>query len=219
MTKDYYQILEVSPKADPGTIKKSFRRLAHRFHPDKNQDHQPFSATHYLEIQEAYNVLSDPKARSAYDQERWMSGITPGKNTEPVTPAFLLQELQKLNRHLERIDIFRMSQESLSGYLQFLLSDRHLSIINAASDARVNQQIITESLRAMTLLSFKYTKAVFPRLKSIISLSPDVEKMVLSAEQLAERRHFRARLNPLIIVLVTLILCLAMFFFSRKGTS
>ncbi|MFW5853054.1 MAG: molecular chaperone DnaJ [Patescibacteria group bacterium] len=61
--KDYYQILGVSKKATKDEIKKNFRKLAHKYHPDKTGgDEQKFK-----EISEAYHVLSDDKRRSEYD--------------------------------------------------------------------------------------------------------------------------------------------------------
>ncbi len=63
--KDYYQILQVTRNADFHEIKKSYRFLAKRFHPDKNSD--PEAQTQFAEIAEAYRILSDLKKRKEYD--------------------------------------------------------------------------------------------------------------------------------------------------------
>src|SRR3989344_405945 len=63
MTKDYYNVLGIDKKASPDDIKKAFRKLAHKYHPDKGgTDEQKFK-----EITEAYSVLSDDKRRREYD--------------------------------------------------------------------------------------------------------------------------------------------------------
>src|SRR3989338_2072030 len=63
MAKDYYNVLGVDKKASPDDIKKAFRKLAHKYHPDKGgTDEQKFK-----EITEAYSVLSDDKKRREYD--------------------------------------------------------------------------------------------------------------------------------------------------------
>ena len=68
MTKrDYYQILGVGREAAPEEIKKTYRRLAQKYHPDKNPDDTQ-SGERFMEINEAYSVLSDPERRSAYDR-------------------------------------------------------------------------------------------------------------------------------------------------------
>jgi curved DNA-binding protein CbpA len=66
--KDYYAILGISPTATESEIKKAFRRLAVRYHPDKNSsaDAKP----RFQEINEAYDVLGDAGKRSQYDARR-----------------------------------------------------------------------------------------------------------------------------------------------------
>jgi len=62
-TKDYYSVLGVDKRATPDDIKKAFRKLAHKYHPDKGgTDEQKFK-----EITEAYSILSDDKKRREYD--------------------------------------------------------------------------------------------------------------------------------------------------------
>lgn len=69
MSKDYYRILGVPRDATPQEIKKSYRMLAMRFHPDRNRD-DPSSAECFKEITEAYGVLIDPEKRRTYDRQR-----------------------------------------------------------------------------------------------------------------------------------------------------
>lgn len=64
MGKDYYRILGISKGASDDEIKKAFRALAHKYHPDKEGG----SEAKFKEINEAYQVLSDPKKRAQYDQ-------------------------------------------------------------------------------------------------------------------------------------------------------
>ncbi len=64
---DYYDLLEIERTADDGTIKSSYRKLAMRFHPDKNPgDHE--SEAKFKAISEAYDCLKDPQKRAAYDR-------------------------------------------------------------------------------------------------------------------------------------------------------
>ena len=74
-SKDYYQILGVSEKADASEIKKAYRKLAKQYHPDANQD-DPKAAERFKEIGEAYAVLSNPEKRKQYDQMRRMGPFT-----------------------------------------------------------------------------------------------------------------------------------------------
>jgi len=64
--RDYYDVLGVSQGASQTEIKKAYRQLALKYHPDKSQEKD--SAEKFKEVNEAYEILSDPKKRKTYDQ-------------------------------------------------------------------------------------------------------------------------------------------------------
>ena len=64
--KDFYKLLGVPADASEDDIKKAYRRMALKFHPDKNSD--PDAEDKFKEIAEAYEILTDPKKRAIYDQ-------------------------------------------------------------------------------------------------------------------------------------------------------
>jgi molecular chaperone DnaJ len=68
-TRDYYGVLGVASNATQDEIKKAYRRLAKRYHPDANQN-DPKSADRFKEISEAYQVVGDPEKRKQYDDMR-----------------------------------------------------------------------------------------------------------------------------------------------------
>ncbi len=65
--RDYYEILGVARSASDADIKKAFRRLAMKYHPDRNPDDAE-AESHFKEAREAFDVLSDPNKRATYDQ-------------------------------------------------------------------------------------------------------------------------------------------------------
>ncbi len=76
--KDYYKILGVEKSASADDIKRAYRKLARQYHPDVNPN-DPNAETHFKDINEAYEVLSDPEKRKKYDQygQYWKQGISP----------------------------------------------------------------------------------------------------------------------------------------------
>jgi DnaJ-class molecular chaperone len=66
MPRDYYEVLGIEREANRGEVKTAFRQLARELHPDVN-DHDPEAEEKFKEAAEAYEVLSDPERRRAYD--------------------------------------------------------------------------------------------------------------------------------------------------------
>jgi molecular chaperone DnaJ len=79
---DYYKVLGVERKTAAADIKKAYRRLARKFHPDLNPGDKSAEAR-FKEIQEAYSVLSDPKKRAQYDQFGTVGDRPPGGGAGP----------------------------------------------------------------------------------------------------------------------------------------
>lgn len=66
---DYYKVLEISREAGEADIKKAYRRLSKKYHPDANPGNAQ-AEKRFMEISEAYSVLGDKEKRQAYDRER-----------------------------------------------------------------------------------------------------------------------------------------------------
>src|SRR6516165_9893501 len=67
MPRDYYEVLGVPRGASEEEIKKSYRKLARKYHPDRNPGDKQ-AETQFKEVQDAYDVLSDKNKRAQYDQ-------------------------------------------------------------------------------------------------------------------------------------------------------
>nr|KYP33594.1 DnaJ isogeny subfamily B member 13 [Cajanus cajan] len=80
MGVDYYKLLQVDRNAKDEDLKKAYRRLAMKWHPDKNPNNKKEAEAKFKQISEAYDVLSDPQKRAVYDQygEEGLNGVPPG---------------------------------------------------------------------------------------------------------------------------------------------
>lgn len=90
--RDYYSILNVPRSATPDEIKKSYRKLAMQYHPDKNPGDKK-AEEKFKELSEAYDVLSDTEKRSAYDQFGFSGpGRFESSSENPFSQGFGSQE-------------------------------------------------------------------------------------------------------------------------------
>src|ERR1700741_4906009 len=105
MKKDYYLILRLTPEATAEEIRSAYRRLAIELSPDLSG----FGSDPFLELQEAYSVLSDPMRRAIYDREAEEFPARPADSTwagedliaamhsaEPLTPAQPVSRLEEI---------------------------------------------------------------------------------------------------------------------------
>jgi curved DNA-binding protein CbpA len=110
--KDYYQVLGVDRDASQGEIKRAFRRLALRYHPDHNPEAPKQAEERFKVINEAYQVLSDEARRRQYDylmSRLWqrprvfvVEDILSGSSSSDTLDE-LLRELAALGTHLDNM--------------------------------------------------------------------------------------------------------------------
>ncbi len=100
MAKDYYQVLGVSKDASQDEVKKAFRVLARKYHPDANPDNRSEAEEKFKEIGEAYEVLSDTNKRRMYDQT---GSVDFGSGRQDFT----WQDFSHFNDFSDLGDIFR----------------------------------------------------------------------------------------------------------------
>jgi len=102
MSKDYYNILGIDKKASKEDVKKAFRKLAHKYHPDKSGGDE----AKFKEASEAYSVLSDDKKRAEYDSYgRVFSGAGPG-SSQGGAPGFEGFDFSQAGFDIDLNDIF-----------------------------------------------------------------------------------------------------------------
>ena len=125
---DYYAILGVSPKASLSEIKKAYRSLAAKYHPDKHKgnDLEDLAREKLVQINQAYEVLSDENRRADYDRERQLrpSGA-PGRSSPSSGPS-TLEPIQELGRTVLRL---AMVIVVVFFALRFIRSPRAMALI------------------------------------------------------------------------------------------
>jgi len=158
--KDYYQLLEISITATPTEVKKAYRQLSMRYHPDKNQGHPHFNDL-FIQVKEAYEVLSDENRRKHYDYILQQYTQTPKSQQQTHKQETFIQPL---------IDYFYINtnQFEIGDVIEFQWQTQHADVVEirpfgkvAASGTKkfkitqANQSIIVE-LVALNTISQRY---------------------------------------------------------------
>ena len=112
MSMDYYKILGVLPSASGDEIKSAYRKLAVKFHPDRNPD--PRVADHFKEITEAYNTLGDEENRRVYDL-RFSSAFQEVFTPEPEVTHRDPRYNRRPNPSRQRVEKWTMKDLVLAG--------------------------------------------------------------------------------------------------------
>lgn len=205
----------MAPDADTDTIKRSFRRLAHQYHPDKNPDNT-FAYHHFAAIKDAYEVLSDPRRRSDYDKELWLLQQNSIRYTQAVSPALILERLHKVHQEILVRKAYHVIENNLTDYLCALMSDHHIAVFQKQADASQYAQFSKEVLDLCAVLPQHQSEKVLAYLKQW-NTGQDVLLDSISAYAYSRRHrdHYR-KYRFWIMLMVALFICFLMYWYSRR---
>lgn len=209
--KDYYKILEVTPVATHEEIKRSFRRLALKYHPDKNEGNH-LSEAIFKEIQEAWEVLSDPQQREAYNYKRWFNRSIGERFTErALTPAAILDECQRLKNYVVTTNIFQVDYDALSFHIRQLLSDSNIGILHQFNDVQTNRAVSRTLLKATAPLPLSYLQPIALLLAKLAGNDEPTVQAIHDAIQQRKRRDYWDKYKWVVVVLITAFICWIMY--------
>ncbi|MDB5248875.1 MAG: hypothetical protein JWQ40_3269 [Segetibacter sp.] len=212
--KDYYKILEVSPAATYAEIKKSYRRLALQFHPDKNFGNQLYEAK-FREIQEAYQVLSDLKKRNDYNTQRsYQADSEKKKSYQQVTPQTILNQTIDFRKKIAVLDPDRMNKLALFQQIEHLLARHNILILQQNNDQKLNRRIIEEILFCSRFLPFPHVEKICFQLTALAGTDNTMYRKIYNFSKEVRLRHAWDKYKVLAAVVLAIILCLVIYFLS-----
>jgi molecular chaperone DnaJ len=170
--KDYYKILEIKPNASQAEIKKAYRLLAVKYHPDKNNGDK-VSEERFKEISESYIILGDASKRNAYDYTKGHYKNYNGQNTAynrqtPVTFLILFKRVKEKVLHANG----RIKQDALYKVIDDLLSHETITFLITVRDIATNNLIIDEVLTCCIFLGEPYKKGLYTKLTTLADGDP-----------------------------------------------
>ena len=216
LLKDYYGILEIETAATLPEIKKAFRKLAHQYHPDKNQ-HDPYASAQFAEVKEAYEVLSNPAKKEYYLQKRWYNQGTGKRKTQDIiTPVTVLKQLLELDKFISTLDVHRMDKQGLADYISHILSGNIIAQLQTFNEPHINKQIIITALKTMEPLKLNQATAIAKELSKLVA-DDDTESKKKIAEFMARKTQKERveKYQPFILIIIVLVICFLIWLMGR----
>jgi curved DNA-binding protein CbpA len=209
--KDYYRILNVPPSATLEEIKKAFRKLALRYHPDKNDGSQ-LSATQFTEIQEAYEVLRDKKKRADYNYVLYAEANNRHFVFTPFSSGEIINKMFTLQKKLAASDPFRINTNALLFELELLLTDHNLLLLQQEKDEKLLIQFIDATLSSCRFLHLAQARKITGRLLVIALSGKQAEERVHEFIREQTLSDLWNRYKIVLALLIAIILCMCIYF-------
>ncbi|HEY6978353.1 MAG TPA: DnaJ domain-containing protein [Chitinophagaceae bacterium] len=207
--KDYYTVLGVRPAASPEEIKRSYRRLALKYHPDKNPGDVLAEAT-FKEIAEAYDILSNAKKREEYHYQYFYTHNY--KYPEPeATPQSVLQDTILLKKLVENLNPFRLNQDALFFQVQQVLSENNLFLLQQENQSAVNNQVLEALLSICKPLNYNFIEEIEDKLMFLADGDTYLENKVTDFLTQQRRKDKWSRYKTVVAIIAAIMLCLIIF--------
>ncbi|WP_038008664.1 J domain-containing protein [Terrimonas ferruginea] len=208
---DHYKILELQPPVTLDDVKKAYRKMAQKYHPDKNGD-DPYARAYFYAVKEAYETLTDPHKKQEYLQQRWYEKST-GRKPEAtiITPEYILQQFIKLEKNAGGMEMAPHQAKEISSRIQQLLTSDIIERLNDFNERQINDTIGDLILRITVRMPWPViNEATAPLSKLQVSsrIRSSVDKQTSGALQDYRWSKFRVAGILLVTALVSLLIWL-----------
>jgi len=163
--KDYYKILNINRDASIEEIKRSYRQLALKYHPDRNNGDKNYEEI-FKSVTEAYTVLIDFDKRKKYDSERFQESNkqTNSQEKSEITPATFLKIFNDIKNTLLQAQPSAINAFKLYETLKELLSDYNISFLVKNATPEMNKMIVNEILICSSFIHESAYEILQPKL-------------------------------------------------------
>ena len=205
MNNNYYQTLQVFPGSSYDEIKKAYRRLVVRFHPDKN----PEGAQRFLDIQAAYEVLSDPEKRKNYD---YRNGFNIRKEEPILNPQKIVRQAEELRNYVLTLNIHTLDYDALRYHILKILTEYNIELLEGHPEYR--SKVVHYLMSISRFLRYNNSLEILDKLKKLAGDDSEL-RLTVGKFHLSQRRKYRRQqFFPLWVLLLTLVLLVMLHLLS-----
>ncbi|MFM1794795.1 MAG: hypothetical protein RL642_1180 [Bacteroidota bacterium] len=212
--KDYYKLLQIEHNADLNTIKKAYRNLAMQYHPDKHGDNQS-TQFYFREIQEAYETLSDPEKRENYHYQIWLEKSMGHQLDSALTAEQIIQLFISAEKAIHEADTFSTNSHQLLETLMSLYNQNRLELILERKDSSFETTTLMLARKSAQSLPSTAQLKFINQLKPLLSIHLEIQQNWLNDIALQIRKEKIERLKIPLLIIITLILCLAILLLNK----
>ena len=214
-SKDYYQILEIEPGSDEYAIKKAYRRLAMQYHPDRSGENQE-DAGLFRDINEAYEVLSDPSKREQYHYESWLHQSMGAKMQRYLDAYQIYQIILESEKYFSGIDKYKINDYALLNVLLNLFSTSRIQSIAAEKNSDLEKNTIRIAIKMTGSLKSECQLQLKERMTVLTNNNPSMNEIwetVINNKIISERN---SRYTIPILMLIVIALCTLFYLLGKK---
>lgn len=201
--KDYYRILQVQPSASATEIRKAYRKLALKFHPDKNPSIR--SVEQFMLIKEAYDILSNPAERKKYDIVRF------SENHGTVRIATTPEEVRDMSKELAiRIKIMnpdRINRDKLVLDMEAVLSVYHIQLLEKWKDKEQNLLFLQDLLYCLQYVNKSDCLRLTKIMHAIDGLDTGAHKQINQFLRSYQRNHYWEKYKIILALMMAILVC------------
>jgi curved DNA-binding protein CbpA len=216
--KNHYKTLEIAPQASLSEVKKAYRYLARKYHPDVNANTAQ-ATVYFQEIQSAYEILSNPIKRRSYDNELKHAGQSffNLKDNGLNNSEQILKQSKDLYQYIRSLDQRVVNNDALIDFVLGLLNAENMALLQRADNKDYNVQIAENLLNACKEV---VSSRLFEQLaEKLFLLHPDNDSAMyqriileLSSRQKKERESRLVPYAAFLVVFIVIVLMLLIVF-------
>ena len=212
--KDYFQTLGIAPGASTAQIKKAFRTLAMRYHPDKLNDAVSDHST-FREIQEAYETLTDPIKRERYLYERWLSQSMGQSMDHTLLPEEILNLFINTEQYLYQTDKFRLNAYALFNQMTFIFDKNRIRTVIHSNNPTLIESCNTTALRIASLMNSETQSMFKDLLKELIGDDTMISNKWDTLIQKTNKKEKQETYKTILILIISLLICFIFYILSK----